>query len=212
KEVDRLATLLVSFKAAPRASDGASSTLLITFPGAGNFAIAEAYRTAGVPDKAEEFYKKATADKPKVPARIEELLDLTDPNGPGSSIPSYDQLVRYGEFLVERKRYKDAAGVFKRAWELAPVMPLTLFHWGHALAQAGDAKEGARLMGLAHWIPLGNEALRTKFSEDLTRRGFAEDSRKEMEIVLQAGWFRSYYVGNVHLRMGRLLARQKDFA
>src|SRR5262249_46204765 len=170
-----------------------------------------AYRTAGVPDKAEEFYKKALAEKPK-PTRVEDLLDLTDPDGPTGSIPSYDQLLQYGEFLLDRKRYTDAAGGFKRAWELAPVMPLPLFLWGHALAQAGDAKEGTRLMGLAHWIPLGNEALRTKFSEELTKRGFPEDSRKEMEIVLQAGWFRSYYVGNVHLRMGRLLARQKDFA
>jgi tetratricopeptide (TPR) repeat protein len=212
KEVDRLATLLVSVKAAPRVTDGTSNTLVLTFPADGNFAIAEAYRAAGVPDKAEEFYKKATAEKPKVPVRIEDLLDLTEPDGLGSSIPSYDQLLRYGEFLLERKRYKDAAGVFKRAWDIAPLMAMPLFLRGHALAQAGDAKEGARLMGLAHWIPLGNEGLRTKFSEDLTKRGFAEDSRKEMELVLQAGWFRTYYVGNVHLRMGRLLARQKDYA
>jgi tetratricopeptide (TPR) repeat protein len=212
KDLDRLATLLASFKAKPRVSDGISSTITLTFPGEGNFAIGEAYRAAGVLDKAEEFYKKATAEKPKAPARIEELLDLTDPDGQPSSISSFDQLLRYGDFLLERKRFKEAAGAFKRAWDLAPVMPLPLFLSGHALAQAGDAKEGARLLGLAHWIPLGNEGLRTKFSEDLTRRGFPEDSRKEMELVLQAGWFRTYYVGNVHLRMGRLLARQKNYA
>jgi tetratricopeptide (TPR) repeat protein len=67
-------------------------------------------------------------------------------------------------------------------------------------------------MGIAHWMPLGNEVLRTKFSEELSKRGFDADSRREMDLVLETGWFRTHYVGNVYLRLARIKARQKDYA
>ena len=67
-------------------------------------------------------------------------------------------------------------------------------------------------MKLAHWMPLGNEVLRTKFSEDLSKRGFDADSRQEMELVVATGWFRTHYVGNIYFRLARIHARQKDYS
>jgi tetratricopeptide (TPR) repeat protein len=102
--------------------------------------------------------------------------------------------------------------MYRKAWDAAPGQPLPLFLCGHALKQAGDGNGGSRLMSLAHWVPLGNGAMRAKFSEDLAKRGFDTDSRKEMDLVLAVGWFDSYTVANVHLRMARIKARQGDFA
>jgi tetratricopeptide (TPR) repeat protein len=118
----------------------------------------------------------------------------------------------YADFLASAKRWKDAAAMYRKAWDAAPAQALPLFLCGNALKKAGDEKEGTRLMELAPWVSLGNEVQRAKFSEDLGKRGFDADSRKEMELVLATGWFRSYAVGNVHLRMARIKARRGDYA
>jgi hypothetical protein len=178
------------------------------------FAAAEAYRLAGVKDKADEFYKKAVEskedpDRQRLPAFMEEFLD-EDSSSPTPA--SYRFCMAYGDFLLAQKRPKEAAVQYRKAWDAAPAQPLPLFMHGYAVGQAGNQVEGTRLMGLAHWISLGDEGSRTRFSEDLSRRGFDADSRHEMELIVATSWFRTHYVGNVLLRVARLKARQKDYA
>jgi tetratricopeptide (TPR) repeat protein len=211
KKADELARQIDSLKdEVPGKADGPQNIIDLLKIGAGlrYFATAEAYRIAGVSDKAEEFFKKALA----APAGLEVAglpdLDLGDPGAPAK----FQYALAYADFLLAQKRFKDAAVQYRTTWELTPSQPLPLFMNGHALKLAGDDKEGTRLMTLSHWVPLGNEVMRTKFSEDLFKRGFDADSRKEMDLVLETGWFRTYYVGNVHLRMARIKARQRDYA
>jgi tetratricopeptide (TPR) repeat protein len=215
KKADRLAELILEFRHAPKEDGGRPpvNDLRVLF-GQGaiaDYAIAETYRAVGAKDKAEEFYKKAVGAKPG--PDFEALVpDLPDDDDLAPMPTNYKLLLGYGDFLLAEKRYKEAAAQYRRAWDAAPAQPLALFLHGHARKLAGDAAEGDRLMGLAHWVPLGNEVVRTKFSEDLSKRGFDADSRKEMELVVATGWFRTYHVGNVYLRMARIKARQKDFA
>ena len=216
KKADRLAELIAGLKV-PKAADNTKPAMDLLVLGLSaahvDYATAEAYRAAGAMDKADEFYKKAANVKP---ADLEDLPlmldDLPDDEDLGHLPVHYRFVFGYAEFLADRKRWKEAAAMYKKAWEAAPGQPLPLFLSGHALKQAGDDKEGTRLMTLAHWVPLGNEVQRAKFGEDLGKRGFDADSRKEMELVLATGWFRTYAVGNVYLRMARIKARQGDFA
>jgi tetratricopeptide (TPR) repeat protein len=214
KKADRLAELIAGLKE-PKALGGKNSGSFVTelSPAHADYATAEAFRSVGAADKAEEFYKRAANVKPadfeRMPRLLDDLPDFED-EGP---VPVYYRfLIGYADYLASAKRWKDAAAMYRKAWDAAPAQPLPLFLCGNALKQAGDEKEDTRLMELAHWVPLGNEVQRAKFSEDLGKRGFDADSRKEMELVLATGWFRSYAVGNVHLRMARIKARRGDYA
>jgi tetratricopeptide (TPR) repeat protein len=212
KKVDELAGQIEALKeTAAGKPDGTQNTIDFQTIGAGlrHFATAEAYRLAKVTDKAEEFYKKALG----APVGVQDRDFLPDADPSDTVLPTnFKYLLAYADFLLSQKRFKDAAVQYRKTWDAAPTQPLPLFMHGHALKLAGDDKEGTRLMELAHWVPLGNEVMRTKFSEDLFKRGFDVDSRKEMDLVLATGWFRTYYVGNVHLRMARIKARQGDYA
>jgi len=220
KKVDRLAELAGKpMSGPPVVTDGASNTLMLqSESGIGSFAVAEAYRAIGANDKAEEFYKKAIGFKSPagdwlqgvpLPPNVE-LPD--DEDLPWSQPGTYKFLLNYADFLMARKRTKEAAALYRQAWDANSVNPLPLFLQGHALKLAGNEAEGNRLMSIAHWMPLGNEVLRTKFSEELSKRGFDADSRREMDLVLETGWFRTHYVGNVYLRLARIKVRQKDYA
>jgi tetratricopeptide (TPR) repeat protein len=214
KKADRLAELIAALKD-PKPLEGKSVRIHVLGLSAGHadYTTAEAYRAIGAADKADEFYKNAANSKPADMERtdrpLEDLLDFEDE---GVVPVHYRFLIGYADFLASAKRWKDAASMYRKAWEAAPAQALPLFLCGNARKQAGDEKEGTRLMELAHWVPLGNEVQRSKFSEDLGKRGFDADSRKEMELVLATGWFRSYAVGNVHLRMARIKARRGDYA
>jgi tetratricopeptide (TPR) repeat protein len=116
-----------------------------------------------------------------------------------------------GDFLARQGRYSDAAAMFARAAKADRASALAVFLHGWALKQAGDEKEGGRLMDLAHWIPLGNERDRGEFAKELDRRGFADDARRERDLVLQAGWYRSWHVGNVLDVAGRLALKTRDY-
>lgn len=215
KKADKLAGLIETLRnAKPEAPNPRQLAELLASPGPLlDYAIAEAYRAAGADDKAEEFYKKA-AEAKHDPDDEPDLLDgLDEDDDMPAPVPAKTKyLLAYADFLVAKKKPKEAAALYKKAWDLAPAHALALFLYGNALARAGDEKEGTRLMGLAHWVPLGAEPARTRFSEELTRRGFDADSRKEMELTVAVGWFRSYVMGNVYLRLARLKARQKDYA
>jgi tetratricopeptide (TPR) repeat protein len=178
------------------------------------FAIAEAYRLNAGKDKAEEFYKKAVEakDEPKNRQFLAPPEDLLDEDASISVPGKYRFLMAYADFLLTQKHPKEAAVHYRKAWDLAPAQPLPLFMHGYALGEAGNKAEGSRLMELAHWVTLGDEAARSRFSDDLSRRTFDADSRREMDLIVATAWFRSYYVGNVFLRLARIKARQKDFA
>jgi tetratricopeptide (TPR) repeat protein len=216
-KADRLAELIAGLnetKLQPGGRPIGNSVVFGVSPAQADYATAEAYRSVRAADKAEEFYKKAANAKPADVDRARRLIDdLTDLEDDGGVVPvHYPFLMGYADFLAAAKRWKEAAAMYRKAWDAAPDQALPLFLCGNATKLAGDQKEGARLMELAHWVPLGNEVQRVKFSEDLGKRGFDADSRKEMELVLATGWFRSYMVGNVQLRMARIRARQGDYA
>jgi tetratricopeptide (TPR) repeat protein len=214
KKADALAAAVEKQYAGERKNDGLSNTItLAPYGPLGEFAIAEAYRAVGAKDKAEEFYKKATAaDRHggwQIPIPTGELLLGDELPGAAKNV---DFLLRYGDFLLAEKRYKEAAALFQRAWTANPLHPLALFLQGHALKLAGDVKEGERRMDLAHWMPLGSEVRRATFADELNKRGFNAASRREMDLVLETGWYRSHFVGNMHLRKARQLVRKKDYA
>jgi tetratricopeptide (TPR) repeat protein len=216
KKVDQLAELITKLQVptdepAPKDPVGVIQPQFGT--GASAFATAEAYRQIGAKEKAEEFYKKAAeskdeSDNPQFAGRADDLFD--DESSP--TPPKYRYLMAYGDFLLTEKRSKEAAVHYRQAWDAAPSEPLPLFLHGYALGRAGNQAEGTRLMELAHWVPLGDEGSRSRFSDDLARRTFDADSRHEMELIVATSWFRTYYVGNVLLRVARIKARQKDYA
>ena len=143
---------------------------------------------AGDMKLAEEFLNKAVSVRPESAAFME-----------------------LGDFLGRRNRFKESAAAFEQASKLEAGNALALFLRGWALKRGGDDKEGKRLMDLAHWIPLGNEQDRGTFAKELDRRGFADDARRERDLVLNAGWYRYWHVGNVLDDAGRIALRDKQY-
>jgi Tfp pilus assembly protein PilF len=215
KKVDHLAELVGQIKPPVDPKEGLRDTIRLDpfLPKSlQDYAAAEAYRLGGVSDKAEEFYKKAAEAKAEVDAS-DVLNDVLDDDDFPSPVPAqFKYRIAYGDFLLGQKRFKDAAEQFHKAWELAKNQALPLYLQGSALTKAGDEKEGERLKGLAHWVALGNEEARSRFSDELAQRGFDADSKREVDLILATGWYRTHYVGNVHLRHARQEARQKNFA
>ena len=138
--------------------------------------------------KAEEYFNKAVAVRPETASFIE-----------------------LGDFLGRQGRFPEADKAFERAAKTDPANPLALFLRGWALLRGGKEKEGKRLMELAHWIPLGIEQDRGSFARELDRRGFAEHARRERDLVLNAGWYRYWHVGNILDDAGRVALRNKDY-
>ena len=176
-------------------------------------ALAELYRLHRDDKKAEAAYKLSIKAKSS-----DKSLPLPGVSGepfeefiPDESVAK-TLFMGYADFLGKLGRHAEAAVLYERAWEDSPSEPMALFLCGQSLIKSGDAKKGRALAEAAHWVPLGDEIARTAFSEELSKRGFDEDSRREMQLVLDVGWFRSFQVGNVHLRMARQLARKKEFA
>jgi tetratricopeptide (TPR) repeat protein len=119
--------------------------------------------------------------------------------------------VEFGEYLLDRGRFADAAARLLDGWKRFPEEPLLLFLSGKALRQAGDAKEGDRRVELAHWVSLGNERVRGKFLDELVRRGEARAAKREAELVLRACWPRDFHFGNVMNQAARASVLARDF-
>jgi tetratricopeptide (TPR) repeat protein len=122
-------------------------------------AVAETCRDAGLDATARDAFEKAA--EAGTPAA---LLGL-------------------GDFLAGHRLWAEAAARYGRAWENDRRDPLPLFLQGWALTQAGD-RAGARLTDLAHWAPLGDEAVRQRFAAELHRRGHDEAARRERRLLL----------------------------
>lgn len=214
KDIERLAGLIEKAKGlAPRPDPLVEDDLLGDNQALAFHAIAEAYRAIQVNDKAEEYFKKA-ADVPPSPLMgVEPNPDLgIDDDLEILGVRLHSFALRYADYLLSVKKYAEAAPYYHKAWLAQPNDPLPLFMEGVARKQAGAVKDGEWLMDLARWMPLGSERQRSKFSDDLVKRGFVAESQREMQFILDYGWFNSYQVGNIHLRMGRASARKKDYA
>jgi tetratricopeptide (TPR) repeat protein len=122
--------------------------------------ISDVYLNAGMTERAKE-YLDAAATSHVAPAPY----------------------LRFGDFLAERKQWDQAEEQYGRAWDLDRKEPLPLYLRGWAMTQAGKEKEGKRLMELAHWLPLGNESLRSSFITDLAKRRQAAAVVREAELL-----------------------------
>ncbi len=120
--------------------------------------------------------------------------------------------VEWGEFLADAGRHRDAAAVFEAGWKLFPDQPLPLFLWGRALQKAGDTKDGARRIELAHWVSLGNDKVRGRFLDEMVRRGEAAAIRREVALITKACWSHDHYFGNVMNQCARGSALVGDYA
>ncbi len=120
--------------------------------------------------------------------------------------------LRLGDFLLKQDRPREAAERYKQAWQSGRAEPLAFFLYGHALAEAGNRQEGQRLMDLSHWLPLGDMTQRAEFIRELDERGFDEAADREMAIILRAGWYNDWRVGNVLNRAARQAIRDQRFA
>jgi tetratricopeptide (TPR) repeat protein len=78
--------------------------------------------------------------------------------------------------------------------------------------QGGTEKEGRKLLDLAHWLPLGNDAMRAAFADELAKRGHADAARRERELLLKTSRPGSFHVGEVMRRIGVEAYHQKDYA
>jgi tetratricopeptide (TPR) repeat protein len=103
--------------------------------------------------------------------------------------------LRLGDYLAGKKLWDQAAARYAQAWEKDRKQPLPLFLRGWALRQGGEAAEGARLMDLAHWVPLGDEPARQQFAAELRKRGHDEAARRERAVLFTVCKPVSFYAG-----------------
>ena len=171
-------------------------------------AVAAVYRALKDDAKTEEFLKKA--------ALVNNL---------------HERWLAHGDFLYEKKKYKDAAESYRKAAQhtqrsllyreidglgdynpepMSPALPTYL--QGRAALMSGDKKEGERLIELAHWLPLGNEIVRGKLVDELYKRDWPEMARKEADLLLKSGWYSHYSYGNVLSYLARQAAKEKDYS
>src|SRR5262245_3772521 len=134
--------------------------------------IFEVYLNAGMEARANEFLEAAA-----------------------SALSAPEPQLRLGDYLVDHKKWEQAAARYGKAWELDRTQALPLYLKGWALAQAGQAQEGKRLMDLAHWLPLGNERARFAFITELVKRHHRDAVRRESELLLRVGVPGSFYTG-----------------
>jgi hypothetical protein len=103
--------------------------------------------------------------------------------------------LRLGDYLAGKKQWEQAAARYAQAWEKDRKQPLPLYLRGWALRQGGAAGEGAKLMDLAHWVPLGDEPARQQFAAELRKRGHDEAARREREVLFALAKPVSFYAG-----------------
>jgi tetratricopeptide (TPR) repeat protein len=171
-------------------------------------AIAVAYDRGGHIAKAEKYYKKS-CDTINAKS-YETILNISSVRS-REFLGTTDFSLTYADFLFRQKRYEEAAKRFQASTENNPANPLTLYLQGESLSKAGQVEEGKKLMEKAHWVALGDESARFKFSEELNKRGFGDASRRETKFIVDTAWFHSYEVGNAYLRHARHLVRERKF-
>jgi len=124
---------------------------------------------------------------------------------------SFAPLMRLGDYSAEKKLWKEAAEHYRKAAEENRIDPLPVYLRGWCLSQAGQAEEGKKLIDLAHWLPLANEAARLQFADALTRRGHTEAARWERELVLRTCVPGAFYAGEALRQLGFEASAKKDY-
>jgi tetratricopeptide (TPR) repeat protein len=109
--------------------------------------------------------------------------------------PRPQALLRLGDFLADKKLWEQAAERYGQSWERDRRQPLPLFLKGWALSQGGSGAAGRKLMELAHWIPLGDDALRQEFADALMQRGQKDAAGWERDLLFRTCRPASYYAG-----------------
>lgn len=120
-------------------------------------------------------------------------------------------LLKLGDYLAEKKQWEQAAEQYGKAWEKDRREALPLYLRGWALTQGDREKEGRKLMDLAHWLPLGQENLRSAFLDALVKRGHLEAARKERELLLRSSRPGSFYAGEAMRQAGVEAYAKKDY-
>jgi tetratricopeptide (TPR) repeat protein len=117
--------------------------------------------------------------------------------------PSPEPLTRLGDHFAGKKQWDEAARRYQQAWEKEPKDPLPLFLRGRALAAAGKEAEGKKLTESAHLLPLGDHEVRGNFADALAKRGYADDARREYELIVRTGDRDGWLVGHALSRLAR---------
>jgi tetratricopeptide (TPR) repeat protein len=161
------------------------------WPREGNpsLAAAVAMLRAGKEEKARAYFELAIKKEPKAAVAIQ-----------------------YADHLAAHDRHQEAAEWYRRAGNLEPGNALALFLRGVALSKAGDAKEGKRLIELAHWVLLGDEYQRGELVKELERRGFADDAKREINLLLTFGWYRYWHMGNIISESAHAARQAHDYS
>ncbi len=120
-------------------------------------------------------------------------------------------LLRLGDLLAERKQWERAAESYRQAWDKDRREPLPQFLAGWALDKAGQSAEGKKRMEQSHWLPLGDEASRYAFLQELGRRGHLEGARREADLLRRVGRPAGFYVGGALRRQAVDAAARKDY-
>jgi predicted Zn-dependent protease len=116
-----------------------------------------------------------------------------------------------GDLSAEKKRWKDAAERYHRAWEKDRSDALPLYLHGRALVQAGQEKEGRRLIAMAEALPLGSEEKRTALAAGLAERGLDEAADKEWERLGRLSLVTSAYDMTTSLMLAEKAIGARDY-
>jgi tetratricopeptide (TPR) repeat protein len=172
--------------------------------------LADAALAAGLGTTAKGYLEKAAAGSPEAQVRLGDYF---------AGKKQWEAAVeRYGEvWPKEHGPNADASASGVRVkrydlwWQKKQQHPLPLYLKGWALSQSGAAEEGAKLMEMARWLPLGDESLRYAFVEELTKRGQDEAARRERDLILRTSRPGSYYQGEALRRVSLEALKRKDF-
>jgi tetratricopeptide (TPR) repeat protein len=156
------------------------------------------------PEEADQWWL-GLADAARA-AKLDDLERSCLENG-----ASVATLQRLGDLRTEKKDWAAAAKAYREAWDKGPTQPMPLLLAGKALAQAGDEKEGKKLVEQAHWLPLGDQRARNDFAVGLARRGYRDDARRENELMRRVGEAGSYYGGDAERRLSLEALLKKDY-
>lgn len=94
-----------------------------------------------------------------------------------------------GDYLMEQKRWKEAAERYERALKKYSVNAVWIYKRGYCLAQAGDKKEGERLMALARFLPLADDTMRRYLAATMEELGKTDEMRREYDFILRTSDF-----------------------
>jgi tetratricopeptide (TPR) repeat protein len=167
-------------------------------------ALAEVAHAAGLDELARSCLEKA-ASPPPAPGPLTEAEEEERRRKIATA------LLRLGDLLAKRKQWERAADHYRQAWDKDRREPLPLFLAGWALDKGGQAAEGRKLMEKSHWLPLGDEASRYTFLQDLGRRGHPEAARREADLLRRVGRPAGFYLGGALRRQALDAAARKDY-